>query len=691
MATFTTFEILRAPQALAGPGITTRVSVSSDGTEGNGGVYGGGSISADGRFVAFVSYATNLVPGPDTNESAEVFVHDRVTGETTRVAGVGGQAALASDSAVISGDGRYVAIPAGHLLVHDRVTGETTVASVSTTGEPATGSDWVPAISYDGRFVAFASDSDELVPQDPGPGLDLFLRDRLLGTTQAVNVSGTGQRFEFLSDVVISGDGRFVAFNSGDPEVVPGDTNGQTDGFVKDRTTGQITRVTVSDSEEEAGGQSQIHSVTADGRWVAFGSSAPNLVPGDTNGTSDAFVRDRQTGETTRVSLAYDGGQVLGDSGASGISDDGRFVAVVSDASNLVPGDTNGIYDVFVHDRHTHQNVRVSVSSDGAQVILHDGGEDAADDGLLGTGTVALSADGGVVAFASSASSLVPGDTNNDWDIFVHDLGAQSTARTLAAGESITSDTEGDGATVFDPVEISVTTPNAGMVTIEESLLTGSPPSGFTLFGRQVVISAPPATAEAPLVMVFRLDASVIPPGETEADVAVLKNDVEVPACAGATGVALPDPCVSSRALLGDGDVALTVLTATASTWTFGLRDSAGYDFSGFLRPVDNLPTVNLLKAGQAVPVKFGLGGDKGLDIFAASYPGSRPIDCGTTAPLDAIEETVTAGSSSLSYDGTLDQYTYVWKTSKAWARTCRALVLRLDGGTDHIAHFRFT
>jgi len=114
------------------------------------------------------------------------------------------------------------------------------------------------------------------------------------------------------------------------------------------------------------------------------------------------------------------------------------------------------------------------------------------------------------------------------------------------------------------------------------------------------------------------------------------------------------------------------------------------YDFSGFFQPVNNPPTMNSMKAGAAVPVKFSLGGDQGLDIFVTGYPKSLSIECSSTELVDGIEETVTAGSSGLSYDPTTDQYTYVWKTAKTWASTCRQLVLRLADGTYQRANFEF-
>jgi hypothetical protein len=141
--------------------------------------------------------------------------------------------------------------------------------------------------------------------------------------------------------------------------------------------------------------------------------------------------------------------------------------------------------------------------------------------------------------------------------------------------------------------------------------------------------------------------------------------------------------------------VGTTTVTATA---TDGAGNQAScsftvtvlYNFTGFFQPVDNLPTVNSVNAGQSIPVKFSLSGNKGLNIFAAGYPLSQAIACNFTGNASDIEETVTAGSSSLSYDAATDIYTYVWKTDKAWKGTCRQLIVRLNDGTDHIAHFKF-
>src|SRR5207247_1588614 len=193
---------------------------------------------------------------------------------------------------------------------------------------------------------------------------------------------------------------RFLAFASDATSLVPGDTNGNTDVFVHDRQTGTTERVSVDSAGHEGNGYSQQPAISADGRFVAFTSDATNLVPGDTNGVTDVFVHDRQTGTTERVSVDSAGNQGDRRSGNSlsrpAISAGGRFVAFASDATTLVPGDTNGDVDVFVHDRETGTTERV--------------GERAVERPFGVTGP-SLSADGRFVAFASR-TLLFPGDTN---------------------------------------------------------------------------------------------------------------------------------------------------------------------------------------------------------------------------------------------------------------------------------------
>ncbi len=287
-------------------GAVTRVSVSSGGTQGNDASYSA-AISADGRYVAFRSAATNLVPG-DTNNTDDIFVHDRQTGQTTRVS---------RDSA----------------------------------GQQSNGPAITPSISGDGRFVAFQSTATNLVTGDTNGVGDIFVRDRQTGTTTRVslgvgNVQANGNSLE----PAISTDGEFIAFASSATNLVTGDTNQVDDVFVVRRGTGAIERVSLSSTKSSGNAASARPAISGDGRHVAFHSDADNLVSGDTNGTTDVFMRDRLTNQTQLVSQAD--GAILsnGPSSDPSISADGRYVAFNSFADNLVSGDENFSFDVFVRD-----------------------------------------------------------------------------------------------------------------------------------------------------------------------------------------------------------------------------------------------------------------------------------------------------------------------------------------------------
>jgi len=429
----------------ASPGTTERVSVDSAGNEGND-ESNYGALSADGRYVAFHSYATNLVPA-DTNNRSDVFVHDRQTGATSRVSvdSAGNQGNNSSLAPDISADGRFVAFdssasnlvlgdPDGNsnisdIFVHDRDTDadgifdEVGAIATERVSEGNAGSER-PAISADGRYVTFRSNATNLVAGDTNNRSDIFVHDRQTGATERVSVDSSGNQQNNVGIVgnpraAISADGRYVAFNSYSTNLVAGDTNGFPDVFVHDRQTGSTERVSV----DSAGGQGSHGSyqpkLSADGQYVAFWSWASNLVAGDTNGFPDVFVYDRQTGVTERVSLGNTGGQGNDNSWDAALSADGLYVAFLSNANNLVAGDTNTCVDfptpgtcvdVFIHDRQTAVTTRVSVDSVG-------------DEGNGGSYAPAISADGRYVAFESLATNLVPGDANSDYDVFVHDLG----------------------------------------------------------------------------------------------------------------------------------------------------------------------------------------------------------------------------------------------------------------------------
>jgi len=448
-------------------GTTTRVSVSSSGAQANE-RSSSPAVSSSGRFVAFQSRASNLVPNdthvcefdgdPQAENCSDVFVHDRDTGLTERVSvssngeqGICPQnGACASNVKDISADGRFVAFDSDatnlvigdtngriDVFVRDRQLNTTSLVSASSAGVQGNGRSFWPSINASGRFVAFTSSSTNLVPGDtnlcPGACDDVFVRDLVTGVTSRVSVSSTSAQGNHHSRYpVISEGGRYVAFESSASNLVTGDTNGFVDIFLHDRDTDSdgifdeaggiaTTRVNVSSEGDEANGHSKSIQITPNSRFIAFDSTASNLVAGDSNlcpsdPCDDVFVHDRQTGETERVSVSTGGGQANGRSREPSISADGRFVGFSSGANNLATGDNNPTEDVFVHDRNTGITVRVSLSSGGTQ-------------GFSWSFSAALSTDGRLIAFDSDAEDLVPGDTNNcDFygrcrDVFVHDLG----------------------------------------------------------------------------------------------------------------------------------------------------------------------------------------------------------------------------------------------------------------------------
>jgi Tol biopolymer transport system component len=295
------------------------------------------------------------------------------------------------------------------LRVESVVAQETARVNVDSAGNQSRGNAYSPSISGDGRFVAFTSTSEDLVDGDTNRKVDVFVHDRATGVTERVSVSSDGTEADGDSGhPMLSADGRFVAFESGATNLVSGDTNRSGDIFVRDRSLGTTERVSVDSSGVQAGSYSSLAGVSADGQVIAFTSIASNLVSGDSNQRYDAFVHDRSTGVTERVSVDSSGAQGDDDSGATGISADGRVVVFASTATNLVPDDTNAKYDVFVHDRTTNVTERVSIGSSG---------EEADDDSYRGV----VSGDGSVVAFTSLADNLYDGDVNDGEDVFVRD------------------------------------------------------------------------------------------------------------------------------------------------------------------------------------------------------------------------------------------------------------------------------
>jgi probable HAF family extracellular repeat protein len=259
-------------------------------------------------------------------------------------------------------------------------------------------------------------------------------------------------------------------------------------------------------------------------------------------------------------------------------------------------------------------------------------------------------------------------------------------AQDASAGSTVSTDSGAPGTTASDPLATTITTPNAGVVSIREGIPPSSSlPSTYQLVGQTAGLSGPSASVADPLQVTFELDGSVFSGGLDPSTVEVFRNGVLVPDCT-AFDPLDPNPCLSSRSLTVGGGVRVTVFTSDLSEWSFG---SLLFPFQGFFSPVDNPPVLNLAKPGTAIPVRFSLGGDQGLAIFASGSPSVSSITCPSNASTDAIEQVVKASASSLAYNAGTDTYTYTWKTLKTY-RGCRTLTLSLRDGTTHTATFRF-
>ena len=484
-------------------GTTERLDVHTDGTYGNDNRYHTSftDISPDGRYVAFRSRSTNLVDndGAGVDNSFNLFLRDRETG-TTQPISVGSDGNLADSSSgygSMTSDGRYIVFDSVSNLVaedtngavkdvflRDMVNGTTERISVGIDGTQGNFNSFDPAISPDGRYVAFTSSAYNW-QLDTNGKQDIYVHDRQTGVTERIintGIDGAESNNNSYSPT-ISADGRYVAYSSNAFNLTGDDTSDDRDTFVHDRQTG-ITRLVSGNKFSDSSSPSisedgqeitfeydnrtaqvrnpllseefqayNLHSSSLDnisssqnGRYVAYSSSASNLVDGDTNGQFDIFVHDQETGTTELVSFSFDGDQANGASYLPNISDDGRYITVTSDASNLVEGDTNQVKDIFVHDRETGTTQRINVHSDGTQA------------NSSSTGNPSVSADGRYAVFQSHANNLVDNDTNNDYDIFVHDREAGTTER-ISVG---TDGTQGNGNSYYPSI-----TPDGRYVTFQ--------------------------------------------------------------------------------------------------------------------------------------------------------------------------------------------------------------------------------
>lgn len=303
-----------------------------------------------------------------------------------------------------------------------------TKLSIAANGE-ADGASINPSISTDGQIVVFESDATNLVANDTNNTTDIFIVDALNNTIERASIGLNGADANGPStNPVISGNGRYVVFESFASNLVTDDSNGAIDIFVYDRQGGSTVRVSVNSSGNQATSHSFSPSISADGQVVAFYSLATNLVSSDTNRAIDVFVHDTLSGVTERISVDATGSQANMGSWQPRISANGQYVVFSSNASNIVAGDTNGAQDIFLYDRQTRASILVSNTADGLPA-----------NGL--SAYAAVNADGSVVVYESDATNLVPNDNNNATDIFVFDKNQLSVTRVSTSTSA--GDTDG--------------------------------------------------------------------------------------------------------------------------------------------------------------------------------------------------------------------------------------------------------
>ncbi len=428
-----------------------------------GGWQGPGSGPASVPFISdsgrYVEYCTGAIPGA----IGFSCLKDLLTGKTIRL----GSPDISTQQEVVTTELRYLTFRSNlsswvnddfnaewDIFVYDLETEVITRESTNGVGLESNDSSTDAHVTPDGRFVIFSSDATNLVAGDTNFIQDIFLKNRLNGITTRVNTSSTGVEAQFSDSfsASISDDGRYVEFNSIDSTLVPADTNGFTDVFVKDTLTGAIVRVNTDSSGGQANGQSFTSVISGNGGYVVFYSSADNLVIGDLNGTIDVFVKNLLTGDTLRASVGTLGSEGNGGSHSATVSDDGRYVAFVSAASNLVNNDNNTVGDIFVRDIIDNITVRVSLSPAGVEA----NGQSY---------SPSISKDGHTITFITEATNLIA----NDQDLFTEMVQAINPLSPIDSdGDGLTDaieillgtdinlvDTDGDGLTDLEEVFIN--------------------------------------------------------------------------------------------------------------------------------------------------------------------------------------------------------------------------------------------
>ncbi len=464
-----------------------RVSVGTNGVEADESSFYG-YLSNDGRYVTFESYATNWSPDQNGNDDCfgncvDIFVRDRVQDKTTRVTiGYNGEPTNEdSFHPIITADGRYIAyssyasnlVPGDtnrdawsrnglDVFLYDRLTAQTQRVSLNWSGGQIKGNS-VGVISGDSHYIYFASNGDGIVQNESNSQLttNIYMRDWRAGTNKRITsdfISG-GFPNDTVNRPQTNYDGRYVVYESYATNLTPNDNNGHKDIFLYDRNSDQTILISKPFNGGQSNGDSSSAEISSDGKFVIFLSEAANLVPGDTNGFMDIFVYTVDTAQIKRVNVSDSDQQANGLSVEASICGDGSVVSFTSEATNLVPGDTNNHRDVFFY---SFDQGKMSVATINNNQVLGNGKAHRS----------FLAPDCQSIVFASSATNLILNDLNDRRDLFMAqitwlaNLGTSSIyyPATATPGEQITivitirnSGTETAVATLTNPIPVNTT------------------------------------------------------------------------------------------------------------------------------------------------------------------------------------------------------------------------------------------
>lgn len=392
-------------------------------------------LNNSGRYLVFDSTATDLV-ADDTNGYRDIFIVDRNSYSTALIS-LDKDGELANDDSLqpsITSDGRYVLYHSKatdlvddfdssasviNIFLYDRSSKTTTQITLDTDGNAPNGDSTNGSISSDGKYIVFQSAASDLVAEDTNSATDIFLYKVSDKTITRISLDSDGNNADDDSSYpCISSDGAYVAYQSLASDIFSGDTNEKSDVFLYDTSAKTTTRISNDAQGNNADGDSLRPAISADGKKIVFDSDATDLVSGDTNNNRDVFLYSVADATNTRISLDINKNNSDGHSISATISADGKLVAFMSDATDLVSGDdnntaTDGNYDLFLYDSGDESIIRVSETHDGSN-----------SDGSCSSATI--DEDGTTVAFASNATNLVPNDDNELSDIFVYDADCPS-------------------------------------------------------------------------------------------------------------------------------------------------------------------------------------------------------------------------------------------------------------------------